>query len=144
MDRSRTAAHFDDRALLRPHGLIGSSAMQAGFPVLAGVFRACATEFGVNLADPMAELGTEQRCAQALVRAGFTDVRMAAESVRLPRTDEAQLWRLLSRSPHYPGLRTLGSGEPAGLEARFTFEARRAVDRDAVAALTAPVVYAFG
>ncbi|GGK69657.1 hypothetical protein Ppa06_37110 [Planomonospora parontospora subsp. parontospora] len=130
--------------LLRPGGLIGFSAMRAGFPVLARVFRACAAEFGVDLADPMAELGTEQRCMEALARAGFTGVRVVAESVTLPRTDEATLWQLHSRSPHYPELRTLGLGALTSLEARFVSEARRIVTRDAATSLTAPVLYAFG
>ena len=57
--------------LLRPGGLIGFSAMRAGYPRAGRLFRDCAKEFGVGLDDPSAPLGSEECARAALAAAGF-------------------------------------------------------------------------
>lgn len=130
--------------VLKPDGLVGFSAMWEGFPLLARLFRDCATEFGLDLADPMTALGNERRCEDALVRAGFTCTRTVAEVVMLPGSDAGQVWRLNSGSPHYPEIRALGPGDLSALETRFTSEVRRLMAEDEATTLRAPVIYAFG
>ncbi|AQZ67206.1 2-heptaprenyl-1,4-naphthoquinone methyltransferase [[Actinomadura] parvosata subsp. kistnae] len=129
------------RRVLKPGGLVGFSAMRAGFPVMARLFRARAAELGLDLRDPMEALGDERRCAAALARAGFTSVRTVPGEVVLPRSDDEQVWRIYSRSPHYPEVGTLGPEDLSALRARFLGDVRRL---DGEASARAPVVYAFG
>jgi len=65
--RQRVAADFDVRA-----------APQAG-----QLFRDCAAEFGVQLGDPSAALGSESLAAAALRQGGFADIAVVAGRARL-------------------------------------------------------------
>ena len=71
------------RRLLKPGGTIGVSTMRAGFPQGGQLFRDCASEFGVLLADPSAALGSETAAAAALRQGGFAEIAVVADRVLL-------------------------------------------------------------
>jgi len=55
--------------------------MRAGFPQAGRLFRDCAAEFGVQLADPSAPLGSESLAAAALQQGGFAAIAIVADPV---------------------------------------------------------------
>jgi ubiquinone/menaquinone biosynthesis C-methylase UbiE len=130
--------------VLKPNGLVGFSAMREGAPAGSQLFRECAAELGLTLADPMAPLGDEERCRTALHRARFTPLHLVAEAVRLPDSGVDSQWRMHSTSPHYPQIRTLSTEDLAVLKERFTDALRGHMARDGHGMQDVPVIYAFG
>lgn len=129
--------------VLKPGGLVGFSAMCAGYPLIADLFRRCAAEFDVEVTDPHAELGDVDRCRQALRDAGFAPERVEHGDVSLPDTDGEQAWRLHATSPHYAEVAALPTSRQDALRERFTAALAQARRADADLA-RAPVLYAFG
>ncbi|GAA4561158.1 hypothetical protein GCM10023193_23240 [Planotetraspora kaengkrachanensis] len=117
-DRALAAWH---RAL-KPGGLVGFSAMRAGFPVAARLFRECAADFGLALSDPMSEVGSEVRSREVVSRAGFAFERAVPDVIGLPPKSARDLWRSHAVSPHYPEVTSLTSEELAAFE--FSYVAR--------------------
>lgn len=89
------------RRLLRPGGTISFSTMRAGFPQAGQLFRDCVAEFGVQLADPSAALGSEASAAAVLREAGFAEITVVADRVLLSDVDLSSAWEsnLLSAAP---------------------------------------------
>jgi ubiquinone/menaquinone biosynthesis C-methylase UbiE len=114
-DRALAAWH----RVLKPDGMVGFSAMRAGSPFAARLFRECAADFGLMLTDPMAEVGSEERARDATTRAGFAFERAVPGMIALPPHSARDLWHSHAASPHYPQVASLGSGERAAFECRF-------------------------
>lgn len=132
------------RRVLTPGGVVGFSTMRAGHPVAAQIFRRCAAEFGIQLADPHAEVGDETRCRHMLATAGFRAERTIAGEVWLPDSDAERVWQLHVTSPHYRQIHTLAPSDLAALRTRFTTAfARRRAD-DGMKTRREAVLYAFG
>jgi ubiquinone/menaquinone biosynthesis C-methylase UbiE len=131
------------RRLLRPGGTIGFSTMRAGFPEAGELFRRCAAEFGVQLVDPSAALGSEAAAAAALRHAGFAEITVVSDRVRLSDADFSCAWESNLRSAAHGEVRNL---PPASLEAlRSRFE--QALDdlrRGDPSFAVADVLYAYG
>ncbi|MFI9574985.1 class I SAM-dependent methyltransferase [Microbispora rosea] len=105
--------------VLRPGGLVCFSAMRAGFPRAARVFRECATDFGLALTDPMAEVGTEESSRAAVAKAGFVYERAVPDVIALPPRNAADLWRGHMVNPNYSEVASLSPEETAAFEARY-------------------------
>lgn len=130
------------RRLLRSGGVVGFSTMRAGHPRAGQLFRDCAAEFGVELTDPSAALGTEPAATAALRQSGFTEIAVVSDTVYLADADFACAWESNVRSAAHGAVRSL---TPADLEAlRLRFE--QAVDdrrRDDPSFAAADVLYAY-
>jgi ubiquinone/menaquinone biosynthesis C-methylase UbiE len=131
------------RRLLKPGGTIGFSTMRAGFPQAGQLFRDCAAEFGVRLADPSAALGSESAASAALRQAGFVETTVVAHRVRLSDADFSCAWESNLRSAAHGEVRNLGETSLATLHARFEQALDDARRRDASFAV-AEVLYAYG
>ncbi|MEV7801719.1 methyltransferase domain-containing protein [Microbispora sp. NPDC088329] len=105
--------------VLRPGGLLCYSAMRAGFPHAARVFRECAGDFGLALIDPMAEVGTEERSRAAVAEAGFVYERAVPDVIALPPRTAADLWRGHVVNPNYPEVASLSPEESAAFRASY-------------------------
>ncbi|GAA3443494.1 class I SAM-dependent methyltransferase [Planomonospora venezuelensis] len=127
--------------VLRPGGLLGFSAMRAGFPLVARLFRECAAESGLALTDPMAEVGGEEQSRRALAAAGFALERTVSGTVRLQHGSAADVWRSHAVSPHYPEVASLGADERAAFEARYVSRAEALLAEPG--AFDLPVLYVF-
>lgn len=131
------------RRLLRPGGTIGFSTMRAGFPQAGQLFRDCAAELGVQLADPSATLGSESSAAAALRQTGFTEVTLVADRVRLSDADFSCAWESNLRSAAHEEVRNVTPARLEALHARFELildERRRSDPSFALA----EVLYAYG
>ncbi|MCT9931504.1 methyltransferase domain-containing protein [Planotetraspora sp. A-T 1434] len=128
--------------VLRPSGLLGFSAMRAGFPVAARVFRECAASFGLALPDPMAEVGTEKSSREAVSRAGFVFERAVPGVIALPPRNAADLWRGHALSPNYPELASLTSAELAALESSYVARVSEVLSEPGTFDLPVMYVYA--
>ena len=137
------AALAEWRRLLRHGGIIGFSTMRAGFPKAGQLFRECAAELGVQLADPSAALGSESAAASALRHAGFTEVAIVADHVRFADVDFACAWESNLRSAAHAEVRSLGPPDLDALHLRFerALDSRRRVDPSFA---VAEVLYAYG
>jgi ubiquinone/menaquinone biosynthesis C-methylase UbiE len=131
------------RRLLRPGGSIGVSTMRAGFPQAGQLFRDCAAEFGVQLADPSAALGSEAAVAAALRQGGFTEISVVADTVRLADGDFACAWESNLRSAAHGEVRNLAPARLEALHLRFehALDDRRRSDASFA---VADVLYAYG
>jgi ubiquinone/menaquinone biosynthesis C-methylase UbiE len=116
--------------LLRPGGTIAFSTMRAGFPRAGQLFRDCAAELGVQLTDPSAALGSESAAAAALRQAGFTQIVVVADSVRLVDVDFACAWESNLRSAAHGEVRSLPPADLESLQLQFehALDNRRRVD----------------
>jgi ubiquinone/menaquinone biosynthesis C-methylase UbiE len=131
------------RRLLRPGGVIGVSTMRAGSPQAGQLFRDCAAEFGVQLDDPSAALGSESAAAAALRQGGFTEIAVVADTVRLADGDFACAWESNLRSAAHGKVRSLAPTDLEGLRLRFehALDNRRRIDPSFA---VAEVLYAYG
>ncbi|XVQ86482.1 class I SAM-dependent methyltransferase [Microbispora siamensis] len=105
--------------VLRPGGLLGFSAMRAGFPLAARVFRECAARFGLALTDPMAEVGTEESSREAASEAGFVFEQAVPDVIVLPPRNALDLWRGHAMNPNYPEVASLTAKELTEFEASY-------------------------
>jgi SAM-dependent methyltransferase len=131
------------RRLLRPGGTISFSTMRAGFPQAGQLFRDCVAEFGVQLADPSAALGSEASTAAALRQAGFAEITVVADRVLLSNVDFSSAWESNLLSAAHGEVRSLPAASLDTLRSRFEQaldEARRGDPSFAVA----DVLYAYG
>lgn len=117
--------------------------MRVGFPQAGQLFRDCAAEFGVQLTDPSAALGSESAAAAALRQGGFAEIAVVADRVILSDVDFSGAWESNLRSAAHGEVRNLA---PADLEAlRLRFEqALDALRRGAPSFAVADVLYAYG
>jgi ubiquinone/menaquinone biosynthesis C-methylase UbiE len=131
------------RRLLRPGGAIGFSTMRAGFPQAGQLFRDCAAEFGVQLADPSAPLGGESLAAAALRQGGFAAIAVVADRVVLSDVDFSCAWESNLRSAAHEEVRSLAPASLETLHRRFENALDDRRRRDASFAV-ADVLYAYG
>jgi ubiquinone/menaquinone biosynthesis C-methylase UbiE len=131
------------RRLLRPGGTISFSTMREGFPQGGQLFRDCAAEFGVQLVDPSAPLGSEPLAAAALRQGGFAVIAVVADRVVLSDVDFSCAWESNLRSAAHGGVRNLAPASLEALQLRFehTLEDRRRCDPSFA---VAEVLYAYG
>jgi hypothetical protein len=117
--------------------------MRTGFPKAGQVFRDCAAERDVQLADPSAALGSESSAAAALRQGGFTAIALVADRVLLSDADFSRAWGSNLRSAAYGEVRNLAPASLEALHLRFELaldERRRGDPSFAVAG----VLYAYG
>ncbi|MFC0861709.1 class I SAM-dependent methyltransferase [Sphaerimonospora cavernae] len=127
--------------VLKPSGLLGFSAMRAGFPLAARMFRECAADFGLTLTDAMAEVGTEEASRDAVNRAGFAFERAVPGVIALQPASALDLWRSYIANPHYAGVTSLSSGDLALFQASYT--ARLGEMLKEPGAFDLPVIYVY-
>ena len=131
------------RRLLKPGGTVGFSTMRTGFPQAGELFRNCAAEFGVQLADPSATLGSESSAAAALRQAGFAEIALVADRVLLSDADFSCAWESNLRSAAHGEVRNLAAPQLEALRSRFEQALDEARRRDPSFA-AADVLYAYG
>lgn len=136
-----SAAFAAWRRVLRPGGLLGFSAMRAGFPLAARVFRECAGDFGLTLTDPMAEVGAEESSRAAVTGAGFVLERAVPGVIALPPRSAGDLWRGHIVNPNYSEVASLTPEQSAAFETSYT--ARVAGLLDKPDAFDLPVLYVY-
>ena len=131
------------RRLLKPGGTIGFSTMRAGCPQAGQLFRDCASEFGVQLADPSAALGSEASAAAALRQGGFAEIAVVADRVFLSDVDFSCAWESNLRSAAHGEVRKLAPVRLEALHLRFehALDDRRRTDPSFA---VADVLYAYG
>lgn len=130
--------------LLRPGGVMAFSAMRAGSPPAARLFRECAAGFGVTLADPCAPLGSEGAARRALEAAGFAVVEILHEPVEFSAGDLALAWESNSRSAAYVEVGRLHPAQIEELRNRYLERLALEEQRDAAALRRVDVIYALG
>jgi hypothetical protein len=125
-------------------GVVGFSTMRAGSPPGGRLFRECAEAFGVMLADPSGELGSEDLCRAALERAGFSQVTLVTGHLHLSAADLALAWESNLRSAAHSAVRALSDADQDALRVRYEQGLRRAQADDELSFTRADVLYAFG
>lgn len=110
--------------LLKPGSTLAFSSMRSGSPLAGLVFRECAEELGLQLADPSAPLGTEARCHDALREAGFVGTSVTSIVVSFSKQDRGVAWESNLASAGHAPVRSL-SAEALG-RMRAQFESRLA------------------
>ena len=132
------------RRLLVPGGLVGFSTMRAGFPMPGRLFRDCAGEYGLQLHDPSAALGSEAAASAALSAAGFTDITIMPGAVTLSASDLALAWESNLRSAAHSAVHELSVADQAGMRGRYeaALDIARLAEPSSIA--RAEVLYTFG
>lgn len=130
--------------VLRVGGRVAFSTMQAGSPLPAQLFRDCAAEFGVTLADPSEPLGTVTACRRALEAAGFTAETVLAENVDFMTEDFALAWEANYRSPAHLAVHRLGLEDQRALEKLFRQELDRLAREEPARLKEVHALYALG
>jgi ubiquinone/menaquinone biosynthesis C-methylase UbiE len=139
-----------DRALREWHRLVKRdghvcfSTMRADSPPAARLFRECAKEAGVPLADPSGELGSEGRCRAVLHRAGFSAIRVVPDYITFSAADLALAWEANYGSHAHLGLDRLNPAQRQALRDRYEAAVGRACAEDEVSFSRADVLYAAG
>lgn len=105
--------------LLKPGGSVSFSSMRMGSPQAGQLFRDCAAEFGVQLVDPSAELGSEAAASSTLQHAGYAEIRVVADRVPLSDVDFSLAWESNLRSAAHAGVRSLAPAALDALRSRF-------------------------
>jgi len=95
--------------VLKPGGTVGFTAMRAGSPLAAKLFRAAAATAGVLLEDPGAALGSEAACDAALCHAGFVARTVSTINVPFSAHDTGIAWVSNLGSPAHAAVRALGA-----------------------------------
>lgn len=142
MDVARALAEW--RRVLKGGGRVAFTSMAAGSPHAGAVFRACAAQFGVQLEDPSAALGSVVACRDALRRAGFDDISVEVGAVQLEADDHALAWESHLRSAGHAAVRTLPPADLDALRDRYVTALERASRESPETFGTAVVLYAVG
>lgn len=130
--------------LLKEGGIVAFSNMHAGSPPGGRIFRECAAQFGVSLADPSEPLGTPFACRQALQEAGFEVLDIVSEAVLFSVQDLSAAWDSNFGSPAHAEVRGLGEAEQQALRRAYE-EALSREERERPGALRrAWILYAIG
>jgi ubiquinone/menaquinone biosynthesis C-methylase UbiE len=130
--------------LLKPNGVVAFSTMRAGSPATGRIFRECAARFGLNLKDPSAALGSEDRCRSALEAAGFEGIRVIGGSVDFERLDPSLAWEANLRSAKHRAVGTLSAEQQAALREQYIRALEEAQQTDLAATAAVNVLYAIG
>lgn len=130
--------------LLKAGGIVAFSNMRAGSPPGGRIFRECAAELGVSLADPSGPLGTPLACRQALQEAGFEVLDIVSEGASFSVQDLSAAWESNFGSPAYAEVRGLPEAEQHTLRRAYEDALARA-ERERPGALSrAEILYAMG
>jgi ubiquinone/menaquinone biosynthesis C-methylase UbiE len=105
--------------VLKPGGIVAFSCLRAGSALAVKVFRDCAAELGVELADPVAPLGSEAKCHDALRKAGFVATSVTSTLVSFSAQDRAAAWESNLASPKHARVKALGADILDGMRAQF-------------------------
>ena len=132
------------RRLLKPGGLVAFSSVRQGAHSVGRVFRACAQEFGVALADPSEPLGTEERCLATLRDAGFNQPETVADRVAFETLDEELAWEANFRSPRHAAVHSLTIEQQDALKHAFSGALRKLIEEDPESTGHADVIFASG
>jgi ubiquinone/menaquinone biosynthesis C-methylase UbiE len=130
--------------LLRVGGVIGFSTMQAGLPLAARLFRTCAADFGMVLADPCAPLGSTAACLLALEQAGFTGGEVVTEELVFSRRDLDRAWESNLGSMAHESVRRLPEAALSELEQRYRATLAAELEADPARLLQSKMLYAIG
>ena len=130
--------------LLRPGGIIAFSTMRAGSPAAGRIFRQCATNYGLLLADPSEALGSEASCRLALSAAGFNVVSIVGESVKFSVQDHALAWESNFKSSGHAAVQGLSAEDQRALKTGFLAAMAQAAEARPGELDRAHVIYAIG
>jgi SAM-dependent methyltransferase len=138
------AALREWRRLLRDGGVVAFSAMQAGCPPGARIFRSSAAAFGVALSDPCAPLGSVAACRAALETTAFEAVRIVSEPVEFSDDDLNVSWESNLQVAPYAAVRRLSAADQEALRHAY-LEALALEEREHPGGLRrAEIIYAVG
>jgi ubiquinone/menaquinone biosynthesis C-methylase UbiE len=112
------AALADWAAALRAGGRLSFSAMAAGNPPSARLFRDLCAREGLRLPDAARSLGSAARCRARLARAGLPAVAVHRERIDFAPDDLAEAWAVHERM-HAPALAPLGDRARGRLRRRY-------------------------
>lgn len=130
--------------LLRPAGRVAISEIAAGSPHAARLFRDLAVDFGLQLVDPCAALGSTGAARSALESAGFEVESITVEPVAFSTRDFDQAWEANFRSPGHAAVQQLPDASRDLFRARY-LEALRRLEHDGPQLLTeSRILYAIG
>ena len=129
--------------LLGAGGLMAFSTMAAGFPLAARLFRECAAQYGVIIADPWASLGSTDACRNALVAAGFVDTEIVAEPIQFSIRDLDRGWESNLCSPAHKAVRDLPPESLVGLQQRYQTLVAAEMQAAPAKVLQSSMLYAF-
>jgi ubiquinone/menaquinone biosynthesis C-methylase UbiE len=132
------------RRLIRPDGIVAFSAMRAGSPFTAGVFRTCAAKFGLQVTDRNEPLGADDRCRAVLEEAGFERVQVLAGNVAFERFDPTLAWEANFRAAGHAAARALSADQQEALRQQFFSALEEAGRADPEARARADVLFAIG
>lgn len=136
------AALREWRRLLKPGGTVAFSSAKQGGPSIGHVFRSCAQEFGVTLADPSEPLGSEDRCLAALRDAGFDKPETIADRVAFETLDIELAWEANFRSPRHAAVHSLTVEQQGALKQAFLRALHDLIEKDPEGTDHADVVFA--
>ena len=105
--------------LLKPGGTVAFSSMRSGSPLAGHVFRECAAELGLQLADPSAPLGAETKCHDALREAGFVSTTVTSIVVSFSAQDRGIAWESNLASAGHAPVRSLSAEALGRMKAQF-------------------------
>ena len=128
--------------LLAAGGLMAFSTIEAGFPLGARLFRECAAQYGVLIADPWASLGSADACRNALAAAGFLDAEIVTESIQFSVRDLDRAWESNFRSPPHKAVRDLPSESLFDLQHRYEALVAAEMRAEPARVLQSPMLYA--
>ena len=129
--------------LLGPGGLMAFSTMAAGFPLAARLFRECAAQYGVIIADPWASLGLADACRNALAAAGFFDAEIVTEPIHFSVRDLNRGWESNLRSPAHKAVRDLPGESLGDLQQRYHALVAAEMHAAPASVLQSSMLYAF-
>ena len=116
--------------------------MAVGFPLGARLFRECAAQYGVLIADPWASLGSADACRNALAAAGFVDAEVVTEPIQFSIRDIDRAWESHLRSLAHKALQDLSSESLFDLQHRYEALVAAEMRAEPARVLQSPMLYA--
>lgn len=132
------------RRLLKTDGVVAFSTMREGSPSAGRIFRDCAARFGLDVTDPSAALGTEDRCRNVLEEAGFDRLRVIPGRVDFESLDPTLAWEANFRAAGPAAARALSAERQNLLRREFIDALSQAMQVDFAASARADVIFAIG
>jgi ubiquinone/menaquinone biosynthesis C-methylase UbiE len=128
--------------LLDTDGVIAFSSMKAGSPLMNRLFIECAKQFGVDVKDRSAPLGTEERCRQVLEETSFDRVQLISARVDFEFVDLTLAWDANFRSAGSEVTRALSTEQQNLLRQQYQEALQHAVQVNPDGARGAEVTFA--
>lgn len=130
--------------VLKPGGTVGFTAMRAGSPLAALLFRETAAAAGVHLEDASATLGSESACDVVLWEAGFRTRAVSAVVVPFSAQDVNIAWTSNLLSPAHTPVQALSARTLERMRADFEERMARAERRAPGSTTKSDVLVAIG